>query len=205
MPRLHALSVLICATLLSGQSANLVQNGDFEGGKTTGWSFAGYTIAASVMSFDTTGVGASKGFSNRPGCKASPCKTEYTMQQSVMVIAKVPYLLTADLAVSNTSVLSNVDAGKISFRVDGVLLETVGFGTSVAQTTRRQRICVNFRPGSSGSKLLTGTFSAAGTHTINFPLKNAVGAAGIKVYWQGLQLGTPSNSLGPLEMFGVYR
>ena len=96
MPTFTTGSIVVLASLLwapflssqlIAQTVNSVKNGDFAGGKTTGWTFAGFSVSPKVMPFDTTGVGASLGFSNRPGCKTAPCNTEYTMEQKVFVVA----------------------------------------------------------------------------------------------------------------------
>ncbi len=50
---------------------NLVTNGDFGSGKTTGWTLGGYTVSPKVMNYDTTGTGPSQSFSNRPGSKGN--------------------------------------------------------------------------------------------------------------------------------------
>src|SRR5690606_24677224 len=52
--------------------AELVVNGDFENNNTNGWTFSGYTVAAQVSPFDTTGIGTSPCFNNRPGGQQTP-------------------------------------------------------------------------------------------------------------------------------------
>ena len=147
----------LCGPLV-GQ-VNLVTNGDFQSGNTNGWTLRGHAQLPGVMSFDTTGIGASLGFSLRPGCRANqapPCV--YSMEQDVLLVKGAKYLLTADIAMINTEVLHAVDGGRIQFHADGVMLKKVQFGNPYAKIIRRQRVCIRFSPVSSGSRPLRISF-----------------------------------------------
>lgn len=155
------LSAAFLAFSLAAQ--NLVTNGNFESNSTNGWSFSGYTVNPKVMSYNTTGTGASLSFSNRPGSKANttPPGGSYTMAQSVAVIQGLLHLLTADIAVANTVALTNVDAGNFEFWVDGVLLKRVKFGSILPNQVHRRQVGIRFTPTATGSKQFKVVFSRA--------------------------------------------
>ncbi|MHC4514038.1 MAG: hypothetical protein ACYTGW_16250 [Planctomycetota bacterium] len=151
-PRLALPLLALLAAPLAAQ--NLVTNGDFESGNTNGWTFTGYTVNPKVMNFNTTGTGASRSFSNRPGSKATtlPPGGSYTMEQKVAVIQGLLHLLTADIAVANTLPLTNVDAGNFEFWVDGKLLKRVKFGSIFPNQVERRQVGIRFTPAATGQK-----------------------------------------------------
>ena len=157
------LALFTAALSTSNLSAqHLVANGDFESG-TTGWTFSGYTLNPKVMNYNTTGTGASKSFSNRPGSRGntSPPGGSYTMEQKVVLTQGLPYLLTADIAVANTVPLTNIDAGNFEFWVDGKLLKRVKFGGIFPNQIERRQVCIRFTPQATGSKQFKVVFSRA--------------------------------------------
>jgi len=156
-----SLPPVLLASSLGAQ--NLVTNGNFDSNNTNGWTFSGYTVNPQVMSYDTTGTGASPSFSNRPGSKAKtlPPGGSYTMEQKVTLVQGVLHLLTADIAVVNTVALTNVDAGNFEFWADGVLLKRVKFGSIMPNQVHRRQVGIRLTPSSTGSKQFKVVFYRA--------------------------------------------
>lgn len=172
-PALRAI-VLTLATILAATAAtatrapaqnppaqNLIVNGDFEQLPPIGWTLLGPTTTPTLLSFDTSGSGASLGFSCRPGCPLggpNPCSPAM-LGQTVTLTKNAEYLLVADLAAINTLGAENLDAGTVDISIGPVSLATAAFGTIRPYTTERRRIAVPFRAQADGPQQLAFAFT----------------------------------------------
>ncbi len=152
----HALVVSLAVAGLGAQ--NIVTNGDFESGNTTGWRFGGYTLNSKVDTFDTTGGGTSKCFNTVPGGQQTPGPYPPNwMEQDVVIVQGVVHEFRADIA-SSAIYAYNGDGGTIEAFVDGAKVATHAFGPIAVNTVERTRLCGRIVPTTSGPKKLRITF-----------------------------------------------
>lgn len=156
---LRALFLPLAAAGLGAQ--NLVVNGDFEGGTNSsgdpnGWLVSGYTVAAMVSKFDTTGGGATNSYNHHPGGKTYPNTGVNAIEQDVLLVQGVVHEFRADIA--SVAVGGNADGGTVEVFVDGVSIGKHAFGSIASNATERTRLCLRAVPTTSGKKRLKITF-----------------------------------------------
>jgi len=154
-------STLAALALLAGSvaSQNLITNGDFSNGM-TGWSFSGYTVDPTVVSFDTNGLGANNAFSNLPGQKTFGVPVTYNMEQQ-FVSVPTTFEFSADIAALQTNSPKNADGGTIEVFVGTQKIASHSFGSIAGNRLdlKRERLCARFTPTAIGRVNLSIRFS----------------------------------------------
>ncbi len=149
MTKMNMTSLLVAATLfgaaLPASASNIVNNGDFQTGNLTGWSTFTYSAVGgtsptigtqwgegTVVSFDTTGSGASNAAVFNVGQTAGACCSDAGggIQQTFSVSTAGNYSFYMDIAsVNDASGQLNGDPGTFNILVDGqTLAKKVVFG-----------------------------------------------------------------------------
>jgi hypothetical protein len=136
MKRLLYLTV-VSVTVLVGQAQAFVTNGDFETGDLTGWTVfatAGGTTGAGlpdVVLFDTDNdsVATNSARFNVGRLAGIGAREGGGIYQNVSILASGNYLLTADVASLDVGGGSNADGGLFELLFDGVLVDSVDFGS----------------------------------------------------------------------------
>jgi hypothetical protein len=157
-------------------------NGNFETGNLSGWTT--YTTAngtigtPTVVSFDTTGSGASLAARLQVG--------QLSFQSGVFAgggilqslnLAVGTYVLTADFAAFNANTSgSNASGGRFSLLLDGVTLDSTTFGSITGQQTLRD----NFN--------LTLNITTAGLHEFRFQAERPFLMANVFQFWDNIQI-----------------
>jgi hypothetical protein len=153
-----ALAALALLSMAQGARADFI-NGDFQTGSLTPWTVfttANGTVGSpSVVSFDTTGSGASLAAQFNVG-EASFDGTEQGggIYQNVVLTAGLN-TITGNFASFQPEPFQNSDAGTFSVLVDGVTEQSFALGTIDPSSTLRGSFDVNFT-------------ATAGSHQIEF-------------------------------------
>jgi hypothetical protein len=171
--RIVVLGICVAALAVTLVASAAVVNGDFETGDLTGWTTfttANGTIGTpAVVSFDTTGTGASNAaeFAVGVAVPALPAVGEGGgIHQSVNTVAG-EVDVSADVALHLAEVVSNVSCGLFELLVDGAVVASHDFGECLQSVTERSTLSA------------TGLALAAGSHEIRIritrPARNVAG------------------------------
>lgn len=137
-------------------------NGDFQTGDFTGWTTFTTAIGSigtpAVVSFDTTGSGASLAAQFQVG------RTDFLgssqegggIFQSVVVSTPGHFELSVDIAAEKTSERSNGEGGVFTLLLDGVAVDSHAFGPIAGNTTLRSSLgaTVNLSAGAHEFRVL---------------------------------------------------
>ena len=177
---IHRLVLATTAIILTipGAFANLISNGDFQTGDFTSWTqytTGNGTIGGNgsfglpaVVSYDTTGAGASLAAKLNVGAINACCNPEGGgIRQNFNAPGTGTYSFFAAIASENdANGLINGDPGTFSFLVDGVLIGSQQlFGFSTAHEIVRGTLSVT-------------TSVSAGNHTLSVQVLRSAGALG---------------------------
>ena len=121
--------------------ANLIVNGDFESGNLTGWTTfatsAGTIGTPAVVSFDTTGSGASNSAQFLVGRLTGTGTPEGGGIYQTFAFGGGSILLRADIAARDPNASGNSSGGIFELLVDGIVLDTFDFGSIAGNSTER--------------------------------------------------------------------
>jgi hypothetical protein len=153
--RLVAFVATVSALLVVAvAAAQPVVNGDFETGDLTGWTtfttFNGTIGTPAVVSFDTTGTGASNAARFQVGTVVSLfVSAGGGIFQNVSTASGV-FDLSADIAAHNQSLLDHLDCGLFELLVDGAVVASHDFLDCAAMVTERATLSAAGLPLAAG-------------------------------------------------------
>ncbi len=136
---------LIVDVSLNPASASIITNGDFETGDLTGWTWtptehAEPMMTAEVVTFDTSGSGASNSFRVNPGGDQdyeSGASGGGTLSQTVHMSSGIEYDVGIVAAIRCMLPLPNGSGGTISLKIDDETLWSWSVTGIAGSTTRR--------------------------------------------------------------------
>jgi hypothetical protein len=149
--------------------ANLLTNGDFETGNFNGWTwtpttFAEPTMTPSVVSFDTSGTGASLAFRVNPGTDVSHYGIGQdeggALSQSVPMVGGTTYHIQVGAsAIMKVGISPNVNGGRIRLMIDGNLLWDWSVDFIDQGSTLRNSFHGDYTPIVGGNKTVSLLFT----------------------------------------------